>query len=95
MSIAADADLFHWGYRTSVEQWLLRVGDAKWYIDSDNMMEDLPYYHVAVNRYRAIARLYIDGAKVGSEITVSAAVIDIDRSGLIVGQEQDTLGGSF
>lgn len=61
----------------------------------NSVMEDQNWHHVAVTREGASARLYVDGAMVGSSVSVSGNPLEVDSGGFIVGQDQDTLGGGF
>ena len=61
----------------------------------DTTIEDLNWHHVAVTRRDSIAKLYIDGLRVGNEISVSDSALAADPNGFIIGQDQDFVGGGF
>ena len=78
-----------------VNGWHLRIDNTNHSFQSDTTMNDLDWHHVAVIREGNQARLYIDKVKVGDDITVDPEVISIDFNGLIIGQDQDCVGGCF
>ncbi len=61
----------------------------------DDAIEDGAWHHIVATRTGSIARLFIDGVEIGGGISVSDLTLVIEQGGLIVGQEQDELGGSF
>lgn len=60
-----------------------------------NHIDNGTWYHVAVTREGTVSTLYLDGIKVGSAKTVSTDALAVDPGGLIIGQDQDAVGGSF
>jgi len=84
--------------------WLLwQTNDTRLYTYINNVTRryDLPYsiadnnWHFVVwVRDGAIEKLYLDGYLVDAH-TVTTNLISVDAGGLILGQEQDTVGGGF
>lgn len=83
-------------YYPSLQKWriLIRPG---WEVDFeiDTTIEDNNWHYVSVTRENSIAKLFIDGSHVGGEVVVTDSTLVIDPNGLIVGQEQDIVGGGF
>lgn len=77
------------------ETWRFIFDGTGYHFDSDAILKDLDWHHVAVVRDGAYAYLYIDGIQSGSRIDVPQNPIVIDNGGLFLGQEQDALGGGF
>jgi hypothetical protein len=63
--------------------------------DTTSTVEDMDWHHVVVMRNGSIGRLYLDNHQIGDGATVSAAEIILGRNGLLLGQEQDSLGDTF
>ncbi len=83
-------------YTPSVSSWRLRVDGATFItFPATVIMKDLMWHHIAVQRVGALARLYVDGQEVGNGFTIPTNTLAVSPDGLIVGQEQDALGGAF
>jgi hypothetical protein len=83
-------------YTPSVSSWRLRVDGATFItFPATVIMKDLMWHHVVVLRVGALARLYVDGQEVGNGFTIPSNTLTVSPDGLIVGQEQDALGGAF
>jgi MSHA biogenesis protein MshQ len=90
---AQDNALGFW-YSDPNSRWNLCLDGTTTNFDGDHL-DDGTWYQVAVAREGTAATLYINGSKVGSAKTVSADALSVDPGGLIIGQDQDTVGGSF
>ena len=53
------------------------------------------WYNIILTRSSNLLQLYVNGVKIGDDLFVSDAPISIAENGLIIGQEQDVLGGDF
>jgi hypothetical protein len=62
---------------------------------SDNRMEDMQFHHLVLLRIENIFRLYLDGVEIGDGIVVSNELLHADHEGVIIGQDQDNVGGGF
>ncbi|MCP4411946.1 MAG: choice-of-anchor D domain-containing protein, partial [Gammaproteobacteria bacterium] len=74
------------------DHWLMAVNSTGTHFDLNAAIEDLNWHHVTVTKEGTIARLYIDGVQVGSDITVPDEAISVDAGGFIIGQDQDGVG---
>lgn len=83
----------HYGHPT--QQWAISFDHDSRAFDIDNTVEDGNWHHVVILREADKARLYMDGIQSGNEIDVSTDIINLDPDGLILGQEQDAVGGGF
>lgn len=81
-------------YANPTDRWNLCL-DGTSYGFGTSTMEDGDWHHVAVLRDGTAATLYLDGNPVGTSIVVPATPLSVDTGGLIIGQDQDTVGGSF
>jgi MSHA biogenesis protein MshQ len=89
---------------TAANGWLLwQTNDTRLYtyIDNSSRRYDLPYsiadgnWHFIVwTRENDTEKLYLDGSIVDSH-TVTTDSINVEPGGLILGQEQDAVGGGF
>jgi hypothetical protein len=95
---ASEDNAFVVAYRESASEWLLGIdthSNPDGVFAQDSTIEDGGLHHVAVTREGNSARLYIDGVPLGSPVAVVASALEIDFGGLIVGQDQDLVGGGF
>ncbi len=81
-------------YKGNQNEWRFRINDQLYTFD-DNIIEDENTHHLALIRNGSTARLFIDGSEIGNGKTVIASTISVDPGGLIIGQDQDSLGGTF
>ena len=92
------ANEFLIGYNTvkynEFKGWHLRINNDI-YSFQDTSMNDLNWHHIVISRGNNKAQLYVDHEKSGPEITVSSKKLNINASGVIIGQDQDCLGGCF
>jgi len=63
--------------------------------NSLSILSDLDWHHIVISRKGHEARLYLDGVLIGSPIAVSNKVLKVDPNGLVLGQDQDIVGGGF
>jgi MSHA biogenesis protein MshQ len=82
-------------YDNSDNRWEIAIDAATYAFTTDIQMKDLKWHHVAVMRSGALARLFIDGTEVGTGISVKTSTLAVTNNGLILGQDQDAVGGSF
>lgn len=75
--------------------WQMRIADYNYSFSSDISMNDLKWHHIAILRDGNVARLFVDGKKIGDDFNVSDKILDISSDGLILGQDQDCRGGCF
>lgn len=75
--------------------WRLIIGGQEYYYAENKIMDDKSWHHVAVVREGNKSRLYIDGDLIGDEISISDKRINLSENGLIIGQDQDCVGGCF
>jgi MSHA biogenesis protein MshQ len=81
-------------YNETENKWFMGINDGSSAFTSDTRVEDGNWHHIAITRSGDAARLYLDGSVV-SFVSVGTDQLDIDAGGLIFGQDQDALGGSF
>lgn len=62
---------------------------------SDNTIEDGNWHHIVFTRKENIIRLFIDGIKIVSDGVINNLPILVSPNGLIIGQEQDWVGGGY
>jgi MSHA biogenesis protein MshQ len=75
--------------------WEIQINETPYDLALDATLHDLKWHYVVVLREEDKARLYIDGEQVGSDISISNVPLSLSKEGLIIGQEQDSLGGDF
>ena len=75
--------------------WSLYLDGVRTPFAPNEAVEDGEWHHVVFIREADVARNYIDGVQVGTDVTVSAAPVRIFSGGLFIGQDQDVLGGGF
>jgi MSHA biogenesis protein MshQ len=75
--------------------WEVKLNETTYDLALDSTLHDLEWHYVVVLREGGIARLYIDGEQVGSDVSISNAQLALGEGGLIIGQEQDAVGGDF
>ena len=89
-----DNVLIFW-YREHTDEWVVGINGGNNPFAIDTRIEDQQWHHVALTRTGSTASLYLDGTALGSPVSVGNDTLEIDPSGLIFGQDQDTLGGGF
>ena len=77
------------------DSWQLRLNNINYSFDGDTTMNDGKWHHVAIAYNSTDAILYIDTELVGDPILVSDYKFDLAFGGLILGQDQDCIGGCF
>lgn len=78
-----------------VDGWIFRIGNEPYFFAENELMNDFDWHHIVINRSGNTASLYIDNVKIGDDVPVSARVFDIPEMGLVLGQDQDCIGGCF
>ena len=73
----------------------LRVEVNGGYKIGTTIINDGAWHHVVILRAGGLARNYVDGVQVGSDIAVTTGLTAVDPGGLFIGQDQDVLGGGF
>jgi hypothetical protein len=89
---------FNLTYDGTIGHWRILVVppvQTNYFFDYDLTIEDGAWHHIAITRSGDLATLYIDGAQLGYPTIVPDAPLECDEGGLIVGQEQDVVGGGF
>jgi hypothetical protein len=89
-----DNVLIFW-YSEATGQWFVGVNENSTPFAMDSSIEDGAWHHIALVRSGAVALLYLDGAQLGGSVPIPEDALDIDEGGLIVGQDQDELGGGL
>jgi len=89
-----DNALIFW-YREATDEWVVGVNNGSSAFATDATIEDGQWHHVALTRSGNSALLYLDGSRLGGAVDVDGAILDIDPGGLVFGQDQDEVGGSF
>jgi len=92
---ASNDNNFYFGYKGDQRCWGYGHRDITYYFPRDQANWAQRWHLVALQRRGAYAQLLIDGEPIGSGLTVNSTPLTIDISGLVVGQEQDSVGGSF
>ena len=82
-------------YSPNENRWAMCLASNTYKFDMNSTFEDQGWHHIVVTRKGDQAALYIDGAVVTAALDVPSDPLAIDDGGLIVGQDQDTLGGGF
>ncbi len=79
-------------------------GSDRWNIILNNTVKSFPvdntikvgsWHHVLLTRKVNVAELYIDGKFIGKLNNLATDAVLIEENGLLIGQEQDALGGTF
>jgi len=81
-------------YSNAADRWNLCL-DGTTHNYGGALTEDGNWHHVAVIRDGTVSTLYFDGNMVETSIVVSGDPLSVDPGGLVIGQDQDTVGGSF
>ncbi len=91
------ADEFILGYNDQNDQyqkgWHILLNNVTYQISSELTLSDKKWHHVTLSRGGTILKLFVDGNQVGADITVSDKTLNIAPKGLVVGQDQDCVGG--
>ena len=83
-------------YENYQNAWKFVINDIRNdHFKSDTTMNDHGWHHIVVTRNGFTARMYIDSEENGNGIQVSNTLLNVDKYGVIIGQEQDNLGGGF
>lgn len=75
--------------------WVFNVNGVGPHFGPSATFSDTEWHHIVVSRRGSIARLYVDNNEIGDGMAVSEAAINLDPGGLIIGQDQDSVGGGF
>jgi hypothetical protein len=82
-------------FTMSTDSWDFMVEGREAKFGPSATIKDMDWHHVAVLRNGSIARFYIDGDEIGDGQSISNVATNIGLGGLLLGQEQDALGGGF
>jgi hypothetical protein len=85
----------YFGYRKNNSRWGIALNGTVYYFLADTTIEDGEWHHIVVTRNGSTAHLYIDGSEVGTGITGNSGTISVSTNGFVIGQDQDSVGGSF
>ena len=75
-------------------RWLQHRNGADTYLSSSRNIEDLNWHNIAYIFSEGVISFFIDG-ELQNVLNTSIGSWRIDSGGLIIGQEQDSLGGAF
>ncbi|ETR71400.1 MAG: hypothetical protein OMM_02514 [Candidatus Magnetoglobus multicellularis str. Araruama] len=90
-----NAFIFHYN-QIEIKGWRLVLDGKVYKFDSNIVMQDKNWHYVVITKDSQTVKLYIiDCEKIGNDITLPKNSINIDQGGLIIGQDQDSVGGSF
>lgn len=82
-------------YVPNASNWGLYINQSAVAFGTSATMSDESWHHVVVVRNGPIGRLYLDDEQIGDGLTVETAPINIYAGGLVLGQDQDTVGNLF
>ena len=84
-------------YEKGIDSWALGISAGRGSDDhfNNSLITDNQWHHVVVLRQGTTARFYIDGIEVGNRVQVDGDALIVDPGGLIIGQDQDSVGGTF
>lgn len=84
------------GYRQDLENWNLYRNGTGVNFDNDTTVEDGNWCHVGVTiASDGAAKLYINGSLIDGSKSVSSSAFNIANNGFLIGQEQDSVDGTF
>jgi len=89
------ADEFGVWYRELTSQWVIGFDGDENGLLPDATLKDMGWHHIVVVRSFTIGALYVDGAQLGQPQLFPETPLAVDPTGLILGQDQDVLGGGF
>jgi MSHA biogenesis protein MshQ len=88
-------DEFGVWYRELTGQWVVGFDGSEDGLLLDPSIQDLAWHHIVVVRSFTVGAVYVDGRQVGQPQLFPDTPLAVDANGLILGQDQDTLGGGF
>ncbi len=88
-------NLFTIYYMKNLGQWCFTIFNENHSYFDNTIIEDNQWHHIILTRDGAYVKLHFDGEIVGLPMVVPTGIIEIPESGLIIGQEQDSVGGGF
>ena len=91
----SEANALILAYSKNDNAWTVNINNVGKIFAKNGIIEDLKFHHIVIIRHFSTAYLYIDGVKIGNGIQVSNDVLSVDPGGVIIGQEQDVVSGSF
>ncbi len=75
--------------------WHFVIHSEKYFFENSDFMTAGKRYHIAFVRDGNTARLIVNGSALVDEVAVTSQQLHISPGGLLVGQDQDCLGGCF
>jgi hypothetical protein len=92
---AANANAFGIWYWNTHDSWTMTIDSDNYRYPADATIMDQAWHHLAFVRKGDSSSLYVDGVAIGGPIPVPATALAADSGGVIVGQDQDVVGGGF
>ncbi len=92
---ASNDNSFCIGFKGNQKRWKIYFNQVIFSFSTTNNIWEGKWYHVVVTREGSFANFFINGEQIGSSLSVSNSAIAIASGGLVIGQEQDSVGGSF
>lgn len=80
-------------YHPNNDQWEYQVAPSNLLFD-DGAIEGMDWHHLAFVRNGDMATLYVDKRHIAQQ-KITEAAINVDPGGVLLGQDQDSVGGSF
>ena len=94
-AIASDDNSFYFAYDGIRKKWNVTLEAKTYYFLEDKIVFDNKWHHILVIRSGSLATIWQDGIQIGSGLALPNSLLKIDEGGLVIGQEQDKVGGSF
>jgi len=83
-------------YYSSAYQCIgIKFGEDRYNFTGENTISDLDDHHLTITRTGNLLKVYLDGILSESELQEDPEPLYIENNGLIVGQDQDSIGTGF
>ena len=82
-------------YSVPNNRWKLTIANVDYDYAVNSDITDNAWHHIAVVRVGSTSPFYFDGLLLGGPVAVSSSPLEIDPTGLVIGQDQDVLAGGF